>query len=187
MLIICILTLLYSCNFYSNKETDIKLLQVSLRKVFIEDTILFKRMSFEIKFENQSNSVKKLIFKREHNIYNKIDTSSISKENASLEIFNRHNNKISELRLSLLYPKETVISKMKSVDLLFILNDDMISTAYLNYISIDKSSSALIEMLKNSRIVLKFYDSKKMVDSVEVKMPPDFSIYYGSPLIKDLK
>lgn len=176
-----------SCSYSvsKNDNTNEKLLHATLTRVFIEDSILFQRISFVIHLQNLNSVLEEFRFKKEESIYRKNDISSAFAPNGYLEIFNLSNKKIDNLNLSILYPDIIKLPKEDSVNLLFISNRENIFNLHEQNYS-DKAILKLDNILKRSiKLRLKiFYHGN--YDWIEVHISDDVAIKNGSPHIPEI-
>lgn len=165
-----------SCHLGTNTASENKAFIADLREVSITDTLHFSQLSFKIAIENRSGVPEKLIFKKvKGDNFPSVGVLS-SEENASVILFNPYNTNVAELKLSDTYPNEVLILNGHTAELLFALEGNNTITTYFNLHPSDRSGTALKEMLKNTRLMLRYHDLGGTVDSIEVRMPPSFLV-----------
>lgn len=165
-----------SCHPRTDTAPENKAFNAVLQEVLITDTLHFSQLSFKIAIENRSGGPEKLIFKKEKS-ENAPSADPVSGDgNASVILFNPYNTNMAELKLSDTSPNEVLILNGHTAELSFALEGNNTITTYFNLHPSDRSGIALKEMLKNTRLMLRYHDSGGIVDSIEVKMPPSFLV-----------
>jgi len=165
-----------SCHPCTNTTSADKAFDATLQEVLIVDTLHFSRLSFKINIDNKSGHAEKLIFEKKASHDAPSTVASFSEKKASVMLSNPYNTNLTELRLSDTYPNELLILDGKTTQLSFVLEGNNTITTYFGLHPSDRSGVALEEMLKNTRLFLRYYDAGGAADSIEVKMLPSFRI-----------
>jgi hypothetical protein len=171
--------------YCSSKKITNDPINVTLLNLFVDDTILYRKLSFKLEIQNNLDKELTINLERDTSIIG--NRNLISNPNYFIYLKDSAKGKYIELLLSSIFPADVIIRPKSKLDILLVTKCNDCSFTKSNCVDRSGFENAIFKLIKND-LYLIHNNSQRYVNKVDtsvILIDSKFTIFYREAFVRD--